>query len=121
VLAPEPAQVFRVWAVPHENRFESIVKKSTPFTQKTKWGKARVESEDGWISLRPRPEHEQAAIAASGIDTILIEEERPRSAHEWAERVRQSLEKAESAPRIERLKDIQDSLDRLSFFRRPLD
>jgi hypothetical protein len=132
----------RVWKVAHENRFESVIlfnrssennQHISPFThQKGRWMKSRIESEDGWISLRPRPEHEQAALAAAGIDQSIIPvevtnehaDEYPRSASEWAERVRQSLEKAEAAPRksdtSERLRDIRDSLGRLSFFRRPI-
>ena len=82
--------------------------------------KARVD--EGWSHLRPRPEHEQAAIAAAAAaadQSIEGANDQPRSAHEWAERVRQSLEKAEATPRVERLKDIRESLTRLSFFRRP--
>lgn len=132
----------RVWKAPLENRFESVVlsnrasenKRASPFThQKGRWMKSRIESEDGWISLRPRPEHEQAAMAAAGIDQSIIPveltgeqlDDYPRSASEWAERVRQSLEKAEAAPRrsesSERLRDIRDSLGRLSFFRRTIE
>jgi hypothetical protein len=116
-----------------ENRFESLVKEGVsplvpsvlPFTQqKGRWMKAKID--EGWISLRPRPEHEQAAIAAAAAATHSTEpveagHDQPRSAHEWAERVRQSLEKAEGTPRVERLKDIRDSLTRLSFFRRPIE
>ena len=122
-----------------ENRFESLVKEGVsplvpsvlPFTQqKGRWMKAKID--EGWISLRPRPEHEQAAIAAAaaaaGAAAHSTEpvgagqtDDQPRSAHEWAERVRQSLEKAEGTPRVERLKDIRDSLTRLSFFRRPIE
>lgn len=118
-----------------ENRFESLVKEGVsplvpsvlPFTQqKGRWMKAKID--EGWISLRPRPEHEQAAIAAAAAGTAAHSTEpdgaghdQPRSAHEWAERVRQSLEKAEGTPRVERLKDIRDSLTRLSFFRRPIE
>lgn len=137
-----PSPPLRVWKAPLENRFESVIltsrapesnRRVSPFThQKGRWMKSRIESEDGWISLRPRPEHEQAAIEAAGIDQSIIPvelvpehlEEYPRSASEWAERVRQSLEKAEAAPRrsesSERLKEIRDSLGRLSFFRRPI-
>ena len=128
-----------------ENRFEFLVKETVPlvpigllipsvqpFTQqKGRWMKAKAD--EGWISLRPRPEHEQAAIAAAGAagaagaGLIVVPvstsqpEDQPRSAHEWAERVKQSLEKAEGTPRVERLKDIRDSLTRLSFFRRPIE
>jgi hypothetical protein len=88
-----------------ENRFESLVKEGVsplvpsvlPFKQhKGRWMKAKIEPVEAG--------HDQ-----------------PRSAHEWAERVRQSLEKAEGTPRVERLKDIRDSLTRLSFFRRPIE
>lgn len=104
------------------NRFEGLV--ATP--QKGRWSRQRIEPEESWIRLRPSPEHEQAAIAASGIDQSVLIAGRddpvrdvPRTAHDWAEKVKQSLEKAESAPRVERLKDIHESLNRLSFFRRP--
>jgi hypothetical protein len=108
--------------VPAPNRFEGLV--ATP--QKGRWSRQRIEPEESWIRLRPSPEHEQAAIAASGIDQSVLITGRddpvrdvPRTAHDWAEKVKQSLEKAESAPRVERLKDIHESLNRLSFFRRP--
>ena len=113
---------------PVENRFEGLVKPSPlVFTQqKGRWSRQRIEPEESWIRLRPSPEHEQAAIAAAGIDQSVLITGRddpvrdvPRTAHDWAEKVKQSLEKAESAPRVERLKDIHESLNRLSFFRRP--
>jgi hypothetical protein len=126
-------EVVEVFEKKPENRFESLVKESgspvvpslLPFTQqKERWMKAKID--EGWISLRPRPEHEQAAIAAAAaashtVDVVGAGHDQPRSAHEWAERVRQSLEKAEGTPRVERLKDIRDSLTRLSFFRRPIE
>ena len=106
-----------------ENRFEGLVKPSPlVFTQqKGRWSRQRIEPEESWIRLRPSPEHEQAAIAAAGIDqsVLITERDVPRTAHDWAEKVKQSLEKAESMPRVERLKDIHESLNRLSFFRRP--
>jgi hypothetical protein len=127
-VAEQPVAVAPAQALV-DNRFEGLVKPAPlVFTQqKGRWSRQRVDPEENWIRLHPSPEHEQAAIAAAGIDQSVVVAGRedpvrdvPRTAHDWAEKVKQSLEKAESAPRVERLKDIHESLNRLSFFRKSL-
>lgn len=131
-IAVEPSLVLRSWpdlqdARPLPNPFNG-------FNQRGRWTPRAAE--DGWVSLRPPYEPTtppygdptvKVTVAEPPVTVVVAgaaDGTQPRTAQEWADTVRQSLERAEgSRPRVdsaERLKDIRDSLGRLSFFRRPM-
>jgi hypothetical protein len=109
-------------------------------------GRPRFEKDDeGWVSIgcRKKEEAVESVEATSVLDSAQQKEQveqeeqisqtdhgdhmnKPVQAHVWAERVRESLEKAEETRLkaaknpTERLADIRNSLSRLSFFRRPM-
>ena len=136
-IAVEPA--LRIWPVQQENRFEDAVAAAgvtttnpfsnglPAFNQRGRWTRSRIEeADDGWTSLRPRyeattpPFGDVPVTAPASVVVVVVE---PRTAQEWADTVRQSLERAETNVKVdstERMKDIRESLGRLSFFRRPM-
>jgi hypothetical protein len=137
-IAVEPA--LRIWPAQQENRFEEAVAAAgvtatnpfsnglPAFNQRGRWTRSRVEeTDDGWTSLRPRyeattpPFGDVPPVAVTPAAPSVVVE--PRTAQEWADTVRQSLERAETNVKVdstERMKDIRESLGRLSFFRRPM-
>ena len=135
-IAIEPA--LRLWPAQQQNRFEEAVAAAgvaatnpfsngtIAFNQRGRWTRSRAEeADDGWTSLRPRyeattPPFGDVPVVAPVTVPSVVE---PRTAQEWAETVRQSLERAETNVKVdstERMKDIRESLGRLSFFRRPM-
>lgn len=122
---------FRVWQQP-ESRFrgDNAAVFSSPF-KKTHAPKKN----EGWVSIRDqRWNQPQFEDDLEPLDTLTPKEETKEivvmskqesmTAVAWAERIKKSLEKAETA-RAEKAKrvdpeEFKEALGRLSFFRRPL-
>jgi len=133
-----PADVgFRKWNRSDETRFavESTANIfSSPFYKGRRnlqkhWAKPRfVEDTDGWVSIRHGQEKEkekEKEVEEVRADVIYeerkVQSEEEISATMWAERIKNTLEKAEaSRAKPKDTEDFKESLNRLSFFRRPM-
>lgn len=86
--------------------------------------------DEGWVSIHCRRDQEEQSAEQPLTDEQIPEQtaqvETSQTAQMWAERVKESLEKAEEMRvkskenSTERIADIRNSLSRLSFFRRPM-
>ena len=139
---PKPEQEpYRRWVRPDNGRFASDSSEnifSSPFykgkrTLSKHWARPRfVEDNDGWVSIR------HGNFEDSEKDSGVVYEERavkdvtePKddtsqtidelSASMWAERIKNTLEKAEQTRASKSIdEEFKVSLQRLSFFRRPI-
>jgi hypothetical protein len=103
------------------------------------WAKPRfVEDTDGWVSIRQgndaegeevqseviyekRPVPVEQPVTPDGETVIFPPEEEAVTASMWAERIKNTLEKAEATRgKPKEADDFKESLNRLSFFRRSI-
>jgi hypothetical protein len=129
---------YRRWVRPDNGRFASDSSEnifSSPFykgkrTLSKHWARPRfVEDNDGWVSIR------HGNFEETEKDSGVVYEERPvkdvtepstevseeLSASIWAERIKNTLEKAEQTRASKSIdEEFKVSLQRLSFFRRPI-
>jgi len=93
--------------------------------KKHRFSKPCFQNEDeGWVSIHCRREEEEQPVEQPVEQSTEVETS--PTAQMWAERVKESLEKAEELrlkskdSSTERIAEIRNSLSRLSFFRRPM-
>lgn len=135
----EKSPTFRTWAKDDTNRFQEKKTNifSSPFTKKT-WKRHIQEDTEGWFNIRTnKPLFQEESSDTSHVENVkdtysdnspppldLKEEDMNTSdsAIIWAERIKKSLERAESARVKSKVSDeeFKEALGRLSFFRRPL-
>lgn len=112
------------------------------------WSQPRFrEDADGWVSIRwnqpqfqesesppteptsnlsveyePRPlvKQEFPSLLTRGTSNVVVNQQETMSAVAWAEKIKKSLERAELARAAKSFHNTEESVGRLSFFRRPM-
>ena len=134
----EEEHSYRRWVRPDNGRFASDSSEnifSSPFykgkrTLSKHWTRPRfVEDNEGWVSIRhgnvEESEKDSGVVyeerTVKGGTEVSTESSDELSASMWAERIKNTLEKAEQTRASKSIdEEFKVSLQRLSFFRRPI-